>query len=871
MSDILYYIIIYPLQLIIEILFNTFYNSGIGIGLTIFIVSLFVNLGSLPMFLSAYKLQKEERDIQEKMAPKVKSIKANFKGAEKFMMLSTYYKQNKYHPIMSLRISLSLLLEIPFFVAAYLFFSQLEIVNGMSCLFIKDLSLPDNLLTINGLTVNILPILMTIFNIISGEIYMKGYKFKEKLQMYIFAIVFLVVLYNSPSGLVLYWTFNNVISLIRNLIMKIKNKKILQYIFYIIVLIFIVYLLIKNYFLFVDIRVIFVIILYSLLVFFIWKDIKSNADRNMQKEENRVFVLSCIIIFIFIGIFIPINLFTSDVSSFCCTINPVLDFLLYPIVQSFGIFLFWPLLIYYLADNKLKRILIYVFVSFLFVGILNYILMDIKSDNITSYFDVLNIDFFNKTNYLTNLIYSCFICCFSFFLIYKRRYGFIIKFFIVLAITISILFVNNFVFLIKNKEILISIEDKNEIVNKAIHLSKTEKNILIFIVDAATGVFIPQIFKEKPELKEIYDGFIYYPKTISYHFNTNLGLPPILGGYEYTPLNLEKRDEKYKDKILEAYFVLPRIFKENKWNVSLIDIFLHLDTPGIMLNNEFYYKYDINKSNLTSNIVLGEKTERLYLSRSFFLFSVLLFLPETLKKGIYDEIKNIKKFIDIKNTYHSIKNISENVRFNEKENSFNVIYTLTCHDFELGYFDEKNNYSLIETYNVSKYRRYYDAHMATFLIIGTFLEYLKENKVYNNTRIIFVSDHGSSYDSMDSLFSFIPLLFVKDFNSIGEIKTDTTFMTNADVPLIATKDVINKPINPFTLKKLEIEKEDSCYILKDELLPFWHEKKKIFQDDSVFMCIEKEKATNEEKSIIEILEKADISIYKNIKDTKIKK
>ena len=123
MLETLYYITIYPIQLIIEILFNTVYYWQIGIGLTIFVVSLFVNLGSLPMFISAYKLKKKERDIQEKMAPKVKSIKANFKGVEKFMILSTYYRQNNYHPIMSLRTSLSLLLQIPFFTAAYLFFS----------------------------------------------------------------------------------------------------------------------------------------------------------------------------------------------------------------------------------------------------------------------------------------------------------------------------------------------------------------------------------------------------------------------------------------------------------------------------------------------------------------------------------------------------------------------------------------------------------------------------------------------------------------------------------------------------------------------------------------------------------------------------
>ena len=48
-----------------------------------------------------------------------------------------------------------------------------------------------------------------------------------------------------------------------------------------------------------------------------------------------------------------------------------------------------------------------------------------------------------------------------------------------------------------------------------------------------------------------------------------------------------------------------------------------------------------------------------------------------------------------------------------------------------------------------------------------------------------------------------PLLFVKDFNAKGEYKTDYSFMTNADVPFIATNNIIDNPINPFTNNLLD--------------------------------------------------------------------
>jgi hypothetical protein len=45
---------------------------------------------------------------------------------------------------------------------------------------------------------------------------------------------------------------------------------------------------------------------------------------------------------------------------------------------------------------------------------------------------------------------------------------------------------------------------------------------------------------------------------------------------------------------------------------------------------------------------------------------------------------------------------------------------------------------------------------------------------------------------------FNPVLLVKDFNAKGGMKTDNSFMTNADVPSLAAKELIENPINPFT-------------------------------------------------------------------------
>ena len=64
---------------------------------------------------------------------------------------------------------------------------------------------------------------MTLINVISSAIYLKGFPTKTKVQLYAMALFFLVFLYGSPAGLVFYWTLNNIFSLIKTLFYKMKN------------------------------------------------------------------------------------------------------------------------------------------------------------------------------------------------------------------------------------------------------------------------------------------------------------------------------------------------------------------------------------------------------------------------------------------------------------------------------------------------------------------------------------------------------------------------------------------------------------------------------------------------------------------------
>ena len=177
---ILYSLIITPIEFIIENLFSIFYNYlQFDILSTIFFISLFVTLFSLPFYCRADKIHREEEEKFSQIKPYVDKIKKNFKGDEQFFLLQTLYRQHNYNPIMALRNFYSLMLQIPFFIAAYHFFSNLDLLNGYSIFFFKNLSKPDNLLCVSGFYINVLPIIMTIINIISSEIYIKSLNLKN--------------------------------------------------------------------------------------------------------------------------------------------------------------------------------------------------------------------------------------------------------------------------------------------------------------------------------------------------------------------------------------------------------------------------------------------------------------------------------------------------------------------------------------------------------------------------------------------------------------------------------------------------------------------------------------------------------------------
>ena len=382
MFNAIYQILIFPIIEIFEFFYQFIFEITNNKGIAVIGLSIVVSLVTLPLYMIAESWQEKERLIQKKLKPGIDRIKAVFKGDEQYMILSTFYKQNNYKPIMALRSSFGLLIQIPFFIAAYNFLSNLKPLQGYSFLFIKDFGAPDATFHIGNFAINILPIAMTIINCVAGFIYTKGLSLKEKIQIYVFALFFLVFLYNSPAGLVLYWTMNNVFSLVKNVFYKVKNpKKVL----FICICVISAVLLISPITILKSTKTIykFMVVLFAIILPispFVIKKITDFLDKRIDSttQENKkinatVFILSTIILAILTGLVIPSMIVHSEPNNYCYVDNyksPFI-FIFTPLLHAIGLFVIWPVCFYFLCSEKVKKVFLFIFSICGFSAIIN--------------------------------------------------------------------------------------------------------------------------------------------------------------------------------------------------------------------------------------------------------------------------------------------------------------------------------------------------------------------------------------------------------------------------------------------------------------------------------------------------------------------
>ncbi len=848
----LYQIFIYPIEIILEMIYFMFDKIIGNAGISIIGVSLAIQILTLPLYNIAEKWQKVERETQTKMKPKVDKIKAAFKGDEQYMMLSTFYKQQGYHPILAMRSTVGLLIQIPFFIAAYTFLSNLELLNGIGFSFISNLGAPDSLFTIGTFTINVLPIAMTLITVISSIIYTKGFPLREKVQLHVMSLLFLVLLYNSSAGLVLYWTMNNVFALVKNLFMKAKNPLKLFYIISLVgSLIATLCIFVLNQFDFLSSEkkilvtgISFFVLLLPFLVKFVNSFIISKLS-NLSispKKCTQLFIASCFGLFFLTGIFIPSALTSSDPISFSFVENysSPLEFLVFPLFQSFGIFLVWFPLIYLLVSKPIKSFFTWILLVVFSLSFINTFILAGDYGFITSglQFD-LGLDVMPELQIIAlDMVIIVFTIIGTLLLI--KFVSVRVPIMICALLSVATLCMGGFNYYNTNNAYqklaaeLKSNEDINslETIEPVYNLSKTEKNVIVILLDMAVGDYASYIFDESPTIKEQFSGFVFYPNTLSSGSVSAAGTFAPYGGYDYLAENIQDEENNISyQKAAESVSVLPYLFSQNGFSITMLEPPSGYGDTSKIANLEKatldHSSVDIKKINPSIYKDIWKKennnlNKNSTLKTTLLNFSLFRIASPSLRGGLYADgywwkVSNISassSFDSFLNHYSVLSYLDNVTKISEGEKSFVYFYNAAPHMP----IDTKN----IGTNNIDSTHasfqfddrattRFYNANYLTYEALGNYFDYLRENDVYDNTRIILVSDHGArvrtpSFQGFDN--SIRPshvncLLMIKDFNSNDVVLSDMAFMTNADAPYFAVKDLIEEPVNPFTGNSLE--------------------------------------------------------------------
>lgn len=188
-------------------------------GIVIIIITIFVKILFWPLSNKSYKSMSQMKKLQPKMA----ELRAKYKNDKKVMNqeLMALYKLYKINPLGG---CLPMVLQIPVFFAFYkMLYQAIELRHAPFFLWVNDLSAPDRLFSFNfKIPLMAPPYGIPVLTVVMGASMFLQQKMspppgdptQAKMMMFM-PIFFTFIFINFPSGLVLYWLVNNILSMVQ--------------------------------------------------------------------------------------------------------------------------------------------------------------------------------------------------------------------------------------------------------------------------------------------------------------------------------------------------------------------------------------------------------------------------------------------------------------------------------------------------------------------------------------------------------------------------------------------------------------------------------------------------------------------------------
>jgi YidC/Oxa1 family membrane protein insertase len=222
------------LESILKFFLNFFYKLIPNYGIAIILTTILMKAIMFPLTKQGSIGSARMQELQPQMA----ELQAKYKGNPQKLNqeMAEFYKREKYNPMSG---CLPMLIQFPLFIAMYNLFNNHFDLRGASFIpgWIGDLSMPESVVNFGNFALPILgwhdlralPIIYVASQLLYGKFTQTpstGQNASQmKLMMYGMPIMFFFILYDVPSGLLLYWIASNILTIVQQIAINDMLKK----------------------------------------------------------------------------------------------------------------------------------------------------------------------------------------------------------------------------------------------------------------------------------------------------------------------------------------------------------------------------------------------------------------------------------------------------------------------------------------------------------------------------------------------------------------------------------------------------------------------------------------------------------------------
>jgi YidC/Oxa1 family membrane protein insertase len=205
-------------------------------GVAIIALAVSVKILLLPLTAVAERLQEQVNTTQARLQPGIDAIKAAHRGEERARRTVALYREQGVHPLYTLKSLVGFLIQIPVFIAVFDMLAEDFDLYRVSFLWIQDLSRPDALLRLPGCLpffgchLNLLPFLMSSASLAAllgfrSAVLTPSLVRRQRRNLMGMTLLFFLLFYTFPAGMVLYWTSTNSVQLVIQEVGRLRRSR----------------------------------------------------------------------------------------------------------------------------------------------------------------------------------------------------------------------------------------------------------------------------------------------------------------------------------------------------------------------------------------------------------------------------------------------------------------------------------------------------------------------------------------------------------------------------------------------------------------------------------------------------------------------